>query len=70
MKILEGDKDRLVQVQRTRRGLCARCGESVAAHVNGSCLDGSGSFTWAHTREEMNQLIKNLEDALARAKGN
>lgn len=70
MKILEGDKDRLLQTERTRRGMCARCGQDVNHHAKGNCSDGRGSFTWAHTRQGMKRLISNLEAFVAAAKGN
>lgn len=73
MRILEGDNDRLMQTERTNRGVCARCGEGFDKHNtkgNGECAaDGKGSYTWAHTAEGMKQLIANLEDFVAKAKG-
>lgn len=59
--ILEKEEHIEMQQDRTRNGLCARCAERIEEHANGQCPDNKGSFTWAHTREDMRQLIRNLE---------
>lgn len=72
-RILEGDDDeRIMQLERTRRGACARCGESSARHIRreGKCHDGNGSYAWAQTRTEMQAMIGRMEDFVAKAKGN
>lgn len=60
------DPDRITQLERTRRGVCARCGSTSAEHANGTCPDGKGSYAWAHTGEEMRAMIARLESALAK----
>ena len=64
LKICEGDDERILQLELTRRGVCARCGEGVAQHADGDCSDGGGSYTWAQTRAELEQTIKNLEKVI------
>jgi hypothetical protein len=66
--ILEKEEHLELQQDRTRNGLCARCAEQAAEHVNGQCLDGKGSFTWCHDREDMCQIIQGLEGFLGRAR--
>ena len=63
---------RIIQLQRTRAGVCAVCGYGMLKHTgqNATCPDGKDSYTWAHTRTETEQLIANLEAVLAAAKGN
>lgn len=58
--------EEIEQIERTRRGVCARCGATVTGHKNGYCPDGQGSYAWAHTKEDMQRIIANLEAALAR----
>lgn len=64
--------DRIIQLERTRRGVCAACGRGMLEHAgpNATCPDGKGSYTWAHTRTEAEQLVANLEAFVAAAKGN
>jgi len=66
--ILEKDEHIEMQQGRTLAGLCARCAESPVEHENGKCPDDKGSFTWAHTREDMRQLIRGLEGFLDEAR--
>lgn len=66
VKILEGNVDRSMQLDRTNRGACARCGQQPTEHADGKCSDGQGSFTWAHTREQMAGMIDRLEALLGK----
>lgn len=66
--ILTGNADRVLQLERTRAGNCARCGQEPSKHTDGNCPDGGGSFTWAQTSAERTALVRNLGDFIAQAK--
>jgi len=66
--ILTGNADRVLQLERTRAGNCARCGQEPSKHAGGNCPDGAGSFSWAHTSAERSALVRNLGDFIAQAK--
>lgn len=62
VRILEGDRDRVLQCERTRNGRCSRCGLAVREHMpNGKCPDGGGTFGWAYTDADARSLARRLE---------
>jgi hypothetical protein len=52
--------------RRTLQGVCSRCGRGVKLHPNGNCPDGGGSYTWAMTREDIDRMEANFEQAKAK----